>query len=393
MKKREIIGIICEYDPFHNGHEHHIKRTRQAFGTESIIICVMSGSVTQRGDLAMFSKWERARCALSCADLVIELPLAGSLSSSEDFALQGIRMLNALGADYISFGSEEGSVVPLEACAEAMLSDEFSKTVRDQMEKGAPYAHAAQDALNELLGSAVAGCMKHPNNLLGAEYIKAIKRTASPITPITVKREITPGCSSSSAVRAMVLAGDDPSEYVPQCTFEMIQSELARSCAPIQRPNCEKALMLALRSMSAEQFAVLPRCGEGLEHKLVAACAKSVSTEEVINRVKSKRYTRSRIKRILMCALLGIDRDFAALPPAYMRLLGANSDGRSFLRSAKADFALPLITKPAEVNKLGAEAQAQFAAVSRATDLSLLAHPVRDIFPAGSEWTKSPIML
>ncbi len=395
MNNFKIAGILCEYDPFHNGHEHHISQTRAAFGPDCVIVCVMSGNFTQRGAFAMFSKHSRAGCALSAADAVIEMPLGGSLSSSEDFALQGVRILNAIGADFISFGSEAGEIGPLETAAEAMHTKEFSSLVVKRLKSGGSYASCAQAALCELLPGG-ADVLRTPNNLLGIEYIKALRRTGSRIVPFTVKRDpFLPGDplrTSSSAVRKLLLEGSDASQFVPGATAAMIRGEFAAKTAPAAPQNCTKALMHSLRSMSAEQFLKLPRCGEGLENKLVEACREAGNPEQVVMMLKSKRYAQSRLRRLVMCAILGLDGEFMSREPAYIRLLGANRTGRAFLRERAAEFSLPVLTKPASVKNLSGRARSQFEADVRATDVFELARPGTDALPGGSEWRLGPVM-
>lgn len=396
MKNYNTIGILCEYDPFHNGHAHHIAYTRAMMGPESVIICVMSGNFTQRGAFAMFSKHSRARCALSAADIVFEMPLSGSLSSSEDFALQGVRILNAVGADYISFGSEVGEIAPLEAAAEAMLTKEFSALIVKKLKSGSSYASCAQTALGEMLPD-ISHVLKTPNNLLGIEYIKAIRRTGSGIIPFTLKREpFVPGDplrTSSSAVRRLLLEGSDVSPFVPEATAEMIREEFSARIAPVLQSNCTKALMHSLRSLSSEQIAKLPRCGEGLENKLKNVCREAGSPERVVEMLKSKRYAQSRLRRLVLCAVLGLDRDFMSQEPAYIRLLGANRKGREFLHARAGGFKLPVLTKPASVKHLSGKARSQFEAVVRATDVFELARPGLEARPGGLEWKCSPIMI
>ncbi|MBR2520969.1 MAG: nucleotidyltransferase family protein [Oscillospiraceae bacterium] len=390
MTFSNTVGIICEYDPFHLGHVRHIRLTRRLAGEDAVVICAMSGSFTQRGDLAMFPKWDRAACALSEADVVVELPLSGSLSSGELFAVRGVQTLDAMGAKYLSFGSESGSVEPLMRAADAILSAEYPPLLRQALDSGASYASAAQTALSAILGDG-ARVLLTPNNLLGIEYLKAIRNLDSPMEPMTVRRPASRDPVSSARVRAAVLNGEDFRGTVPAVTFDAIRRLISSGDAPARAENCQKALMLKLRSMSARDFAALPRCTEGLDAKLESACRNACSVEAVIDAVKSRRYARTRIQRLIMCALLDLDASYFEQPPAFIRLLGATDRGRAFLRRNRDAFSLPIISRASEVKKLPYAARRQFDALSAATDLHYMALPGDRIYPAGMEWRRGPV--
>jgi len=392
MKNLKIAGIICEYDPFHRGHEEHIMKTRAMLPEGTVIVCAMSGNYTQRGDFAMFPKWERARCALTAADLVVELPLNGSLSSSEQFALRGVQTLAAIGADYISFGSESGDIAALSAAAGAMEQPAYTELLKEKLSGGITYAAAAQQALFALTGEK-AELLSSPNDLLGIAYIRAIRRLGLDITPVTVQRNRFPGAASSSVIRQRIREGIGLDNMVGATTAEMVETLRSQRLAPVSYANCEKAIMLQLRSRSLQQLSRLPHCSEGLDRKLYQALQSSGSFEGTAQAVKSKRYTRSRINRLLMCALLGLDEAYMAMEPAFIRLLGANDTGKQFLRLNRAGFSLPLITKAASVKNLPGRAETQFNILSRSTDIYNMARPTDTIFPAGSEWRESPVFV
>lgn len=392
MKNSLIVGIVCEYDPFHRGHEAHIRRTRELLGGDALTVCAMSGSYTQRGAFAMFPKWARAEWALSAADLAVELPLSGSLSSGELFAQRGVETLAALGCRYISFGSECGSTEPLEAIADCMERGEYTAALKEALRDGLSYARANQAVLNDLIGKD-AELLLTPNNMLGVEYIRAIRRGGYSMTPVTVRRDRTEDSVTASEIRKKVLAGKDIRALVPPVTESGIKRLLSEGQAPALAENAERAFMLLLRSRTPAELARLPRCSEGLDRKLYEAFRYCQSVSEVAEAVKSKRYSRTRIDRLILCALLGLDRDYMAQSPAFIRLLGANSRGRAYLRSGKDRFTLPLITKAASVRQLSAEAVRQFEVLSRSTDLRNMALPGSQVLPAGSEWREKPVFV
>lgn len=395
-----IAGIAAEYDPFHNGHELHIRKTREILGHDCGIVCAMSGSFTQRGEPACLPKHVRAHAALICgADLVLEIPAAHALSSAEGFAFAAASIFESLGCvDRISFGSESGDIGKLQAAAQALSSPELGALLREEMTRGISYAAAVQKAAERLSGKDLS-VLASPNNLLGVQYIKALIRLKSYILPVTVTREgaghdafsADRAYPSASALRAKLRRGQSIAGYVPAAAEELYSDAVKAGRAPVSADALEIAVLSRLRSMSREEFAALPDSTEGLGQRLMNIARKASSLEELYAEVKTKRYAMSRIRRMVMCAFLGISVDIKREKPLYARVLACGPGGREILRRIDKDF--PVITKPAAAKKLSGAALGDFLMEVRATDLWVLGRPERSARAGGEEWTTGPVIL
>jgi len=388
-------GIICEYNPIHNGHLHHIDRTRQGLGGDCAIVCVMSGNFVQRGDFAVFSKHARAEAAVRIgADLVVELPSPYALSSAEGFARAGVYILQKLGiCDYISFGSESGDIEALATAATAMSSDQATSLTKQWLHDGVSYATARQKAADAVLGP-LAEIFQTPNNLLGIEYIKAISETGGTLKPFTVKRtgdlhDSDTGCSGS-ALRKMLYHGELPWLYMPQEAAKIYMQEIAAGRGPVSMKQAELALLSRLRAACPADFAKLPGVSEGLEHRFLRYAMSEPTITAILEQVKTKRYAMSRLRRMLMCLCLGITADDTASPPPYIRVLAMNRTGMDLLKSARYLSSLPIITKPASVHTLSEHARTLFNKEAAATDLYTLAYTDELSRYGGQEWSTSP---
>jgi len=392
----KVAGIICEYNPFHLGHAGHIEMTRQALGGDSAIVCVMSGNFVQRGEPAVFNKHARSGMAIRCgADLVVELPLPYALSSAEGFARAGVYILDRLGiCEYISFGSELGDIGPLRDAAGLIVSKEAEAHLKLWLKKGFPYATAQQRAADAVMGEQSA-LFKSPNNLLGIEYLKALAMLESPLRPITVER--TGGTHdsdkgfSASAIRKKLLCADDPWALMPLDAALVTKEEIASGRGPVSMKSCELAMLSRLRAMV--DYSTLPGATEGLEHRLMRFAASEPSVDAILEKVKTKRYAMSRLRRMLMCACLGITAGDSREPPPYIRVLAMNRTGRMLLREAGKLSELPIITKPASVQKLSERAVGLFLKEAAATDFYSLAYPDEGKRHGGQEWRQTPFLL
>lgn len=385
----KIAGIIAEYNPFHNGHALHIEKTRAKNGgcEATHVVAVMSGNFTQRGEMAVLSKHERAAMALAGgADLVIELPLSYALSSAEGFAFGAVSLLNGMGCvDTISFGSECGDVALLQRVAQTMEQDaDYSVKLRYFMTQGISYAQAAQKALGETLGNSYAKLLDSPNNVLGIEYLRAMLRIGSDMNAFTVPR-IGPAhdapvpvgnLSSASYLRHILRQGraQNVYAYIPAACIAVLEEAVRQGVAPTDVALLDRAVLAHLRRMTAEQFAQLPGISEGLEHRLLAAVRQAASVEEVIEAVKTKRYPQTRIQRLIWNAFLGVPCGWDKQTPPYLHILAANEKGREILTAAKHG-SIPQITRTGKVERLGEQAQQWFDLESTADDLYALAMP------------------
>ena len=389
-------GIIAEYDPFHAGHARQISTVRQTLGADCAVVCVMSGNWTQRGTPALAEKHLRTRLALlGGADLVLELPLPYAISSAEWFARGGVSVLAGTGVvTHLCFGSECGDLAPLEETARCLDSAEYSQALRSFLDQGLSFPTARQRAARQLIGSA-ADCLSLPNNNLGVEYLRALDRCGSSITPITVLRQGAghgegpkDGFASASYLRRLLREGRsaDALPYLLPCEGDLLDSS---SLSNVQL--AERAILVRLRQMTAEELVALPDCGEGLSNRLYRAIRKGSSLDEILSLSKTKRYTLARLRRVLLWAYLGLTQADRPEMPPYLRVLGMNETGRALLREIDVLGSLPVLTKPAHVRRLSEEAQRLFELEARAADLYGLCLP--QVPPCGTEWVQGPVIL
>jgi len=389
-------GIICEYNPYHLGHSWHIGQTRSVIGDDTAVVCVMSGNYVQRGDLAIFNKHARAKMAiLNGADLVIEMPTPYALLSAGGFARAGVFILSKLGTcDYISFGSESGNICELRSAAHAIASDEAQRHIRYWLGRGSPYASALQNAAGAVLGTR-AEVFKSPNNLLAIEYIKAIDECGIPIRPMTVRRaggkhDADTGYSASS-LRKALLKGSMPLSLMPGAAVAVCMEEIVSGRGPVSVKDVEQAILSRLRMIG--DFSLIPDATEGLENRFMRFASEGASIDSILNRVKTKRYAMSRLRRMLMCAALGIKAEDTKSPPPYIRILAVNGKGMELLKSVNKKRSLPVITKPASAKKLSGAALRLFNLEAAATDLYALAYTKEEERTGGREWRQSPVII
>ena len=329
------VGIVCEYNPFHLGHRKQIDSIREKFGANTGIICAMSGNYVQRGHPAVFDKTIRAEAAIRCgADLVVELPVTTSLSSAEGFAAGGVAVLSRL-CDGLCFGAETADLQQLLGTAEALLSEDFPKLLRRELERGCSFPAARQAALEKMgLPGAI---LESPNNILAVEYCKAILRQSSPMQPLPIFREGSYHAKeadfenpSATSLRIRLQNGLEISEYLPEPAGRVFAG------APIHTLEAgQRAVLSRLRTMEDAEFEVLPFGSEGLWRKLMRESRSQATLEDIASAVKSKRYTRSRIDRMILCAYLGITAEMMNTDIPYVRVLGFSNRGREILNGAK----------------------------------------------------------
>ena len=331
----KIVGIICEYNPFHLGHKKQIRLIKENFGEDAAVVCLMSGNFVQRGAPAIFDKSARAKAAvLSGADLVLELPVTCALSSAEGFARGGVEILGKF-CDYLCFGCETGSEEMLTETARALLSDEFKPLLRSELDSGVSFPAARAAALEKM--GLDAQILRRPNDILAVEYCKAILSTGTAMKPFPIIREgsyhaETPDSEnpSATALRRLISEHANWQDYVPEYTREVFEN------APVHALEAaERAVLMKLRTMNDGEFEVLPYGSEGLWRKLMHASREEATLNGILAAVKSRRYTRTRLDRMVMCAFLGITKEMLAAEFPYVRVLAFNDKGRSILKEAK----------------------------------------------------------
>lgn len=395
-------GIVAEFNPFHNGHALLIERAREALGGDAAVVCAMSGDFVQRGEAAVWSKFARAEAAARCgADLVFELPLPWALSSAEGFARGGVGLLAALGVvDCLCFGSECGETEPLERAAEALLGPDFSAALRNELERGIPFAAARQRALAAVTDEDTAALLETPNNILAVEYIRAIYELGLDLGFMTIRREgaahDAPGqgsIRSASELRNRLAAGKSNRGFMPDAASAVFEREYERGRGPVLMETLEPMLLSRLRMLPDAEFNRLPDASEGLGNRLRAAVRDEPTLDGVLAAAKSKRYALSRIRRMTMCACLGIREGMAEELPPYARLLAATERGRALLRQAQDKSRVPIITKPATARQLPREALELFELGAGARDLCVLAYRAAAERRGGGDWRTGPVMV
>ena len=329
-----IVGIVCEYNPLHLGHQKQINRIRSQYGLDSAVICLMSGNFVQRGHPAIISKTHRAEAAVRCgADLVLELPVTAAIASAERFAAEGVRLLSGF-CDELCFGAETANADALMNTAKVLLSPAFSQALRVKLDKGLSFPAARQTALEAM--DIDASLLATPNNILAVEYCKAIAQQNCSMKPFPIHREGSyhdeaPDSEnpSATALRRMMPLGDWES-YVPAAAADCFRD------APVHTLSAgERAVLCKLRTMSDEAFEALPYGSEGLWRKLMHASRSEATLNAVAEAVKSKRYTRTRIDRMILCAFLGLTERDLNTPVPYARVLAFNDRGREILKKAR----------------------------------------------------------
>lgn len=409
------IGIVAEYNPFHTGHALQLARTRELLGADLPAVAVMSGSWVQQADCAVADKWTRAKLALmGGVDLVLELPTVWAVSSAESFARGAVSILNAAGVvEYLSFGSESGDMEQLRQVAACLDRGEYPALLKEQLSRGLSFPAARQRAAEQLLGTD-ATVLSRPNNTLGIEYLRALHALGSPIRPVTVKREgaghneaaVFSGqmsqeeadqlfwqhntTLSATAIRGYLTEGEweRMAPYLPQGGLELLR-ESAPELPVLAR--LERAILARVRTMSAEDWGRLPDAGaaEGLPNRLERAGRECTSMAEFFDLAKTKRYTHSRLRRLVLWAFLGLTAADVPAAPPYLRVLGFSARGQELLKEMKKQAALPILTKPAQAKDLPEPGRRLFQLESRCTDLYDLCRAAPR--PAGEEWTRSPV--
>lgn len=347
------VGVICEYNPFHRGHARQFELIRQKL-PGAAIVCVMSGPFTQRGMPALYAPAQRAGAALHAgADLVLELPALFALREGEGFALGGVSILNALGfVTHLSFGCETEDTALLKAAAQVLERQEepFRLELKRQLGLGLSFAAAQGKAVAQALG-ARGEVLSAPNNTLAISYLRALRRLGSSIRPLPVLREgsyhetsLAPllGYPSATAVRA-ALAAKQWAQAKAACGYDH------RGLPRHPEGSLDPLMLYILRSMSAEGLAALPDATEGLQNRLYQACREAVNRRELLEKLKTKRYTYARLSRLCCHGMLGITaRLQEEYPlPAYVRLLGFHRRGAALLPRLRQS-AIPVIAKAAD---------------------------------------------
>ena len=378
----KVCGVIAEYDPFHKGHAHHLRAAREATQAD-YVVCVISGSFTQRGAPALLPAPVRAEMALRCgADAVLQMPYTFSVREADAFALGGTAILERLKCvDFLSFGCETADIFLLNAAADLLEApdDNFSFVLRKELDKGFSFAAAQGKALENALGRD-ARALAQPNAALGVCYLRALRRLNSTIVPVPILREgayhaaEVNAMPSAQALRQALLRGDwqAAEAAIPEKALPVLErAVLDGLLLPPERMDA--LTRTALLNADAETLRRVPGVDEGLEMRILNAARRAAGREELITAVKTRRYTRGRISRALCHLTVGIRRDELPEMPGYARLLGFREGARPLLRRM-ASSGFPLITRPARCPEASPDV--------RADEIRVIAMglPLRDVY-------------
>lgn len=397
-----MIGIVCEYNPFHNGHAVHITRALQEIGPDEGLVCVMSGDFVQRGEAAVYSKFARAEAACrSGADLVLELPLPWCLSSAEGFARGAVGLLGSFGVRHLAFGSETGETAELEALASGLMQPGVQEEITALLKEtpALSYAAARQMVMEKRMGKS-GKCLAQPNNILGVEYIKAIYDLHLDMEPAAIRREGSehdgegqPGLRSASEIRKTLFSGRSIRGEVPPEALAVYERERRLGREIRDRGVFETALLSRLRLYDEAFFQRLPDAGDGLGNRLYQAVRREASYDAILAAARSKRFPLSRIRRLCLCACLGITAGMNEGTPPYARVLAANERGRELLRERQGKGSVPILTRPAAAKQLSGEASAVFSLGASAHDFYVLGCASRTERRPGMDWRTGPFLL
>lgn len=337
----DIVGVIAEYNPFHNGHLYHLNKIKELY-PHSIIVLVLSGHFMQRGEPSIISKWDRTELALEYgADIVIELPFPFATQSADIFAKGSIQILKHLKVDTLVFGSESDNINKLMELSKIDLED--NEIIQSNLEKGMSYAKATYQYLNDIHNESI----QTPNDILGLAYIKAMKNENANITPVTIKRtndyhgiDLCGSIASASAIRKALHEGKDVSNFVPKLTAEKLKNSLFFQ--EDYFPFYQYKIVSEVNRLKEYQTV-----DEGLENKIKREIVHAASLDNLILRIKTKRYTYNKIRRMVTHILVGFTKEEAQQykDVTYLRILGFTKKGQHYLNQIKKDIELPLVTK------------------------------------------------
>ena len=415
----KVLGVVTEYNPFHNGHKYHIEKSKKITNCDTTI-AVMSGHFLQRGEPALLDKWTRGEMALhSGVDLVIEIPTVYACATAEFFSYGSLKLLEATGmVTDISFGSEHGDLPLLQEIAEVLVESpkEFESYLQVSLEKGNLFPVARSEALSHYIKKhkslkdhevlVLERVLKSPNNILAIEYLKSLIRSKSAIKPHTIQRISAPyhdrnirgSIASATAIREHLLHKKDRGSLtpvLPEASYKLLTSAMDEDKGPVFIRDFQDILLALLRRSSPKDLRRIFDVTEGLENRLIHGAMTSVSLEELLQKVKTKRYTYTRIQRILMHLLLNIEKKELLSynekgGPKYIRVLAFNDRGRVLLRRMKKESSLPVITNLKHYHPQDSLAKSMMACDLRAGSLFTLAMGNAKIKTQNQEYQNRP---
>ena len=382
----KTVAIISEYNPFHTGHKYQIEKIRQDFQEEVTVIAIMSGNFVQRGDVAICDKLTRAKMAVDCgADLVLELPFPYSCAPADIFAKSAVYIASSLGiVDYLSFGSESGSITELTEAADIMESGEYSESLKKHAKGNIGYAKACQAAYESLSGSSRLSFT--PNNILAIEYIKAIKALKSSIIPHTIKRvgsDYSENCidksrdfQSAGAIRDQLLKNVDVAlQYIPKESQNTLLDAINCGKLPCNAEKIASAILSHYRINRQSPSCDIYDGGSGLYNRLTSASFEAQSINSLISLTETKKYTNARIRRAMWAGFLGVTSSDLRSLPLYTQVLAMNTVGMNELRRIGEDCPVRILTKPSDYKHFGEDLVRQKELSDRADSIFELTKP------------------
>ncbi len=392
----KTIGLICEFNPFHHGHEWLLSAIRQKFGEDATVVAIMSGNFVQRGEPAVFEKQTRARAALAGGcDLVLELPFPGAVGAAERFAGTAVSVLVALGGiDILAFGSECGDLSAITSLAEELESphfrDAYAQFPHDNAVGGAKKTEIVYEAVYGK--NARLGLLRRPNDVLAVEYVRALLRFESTIQPFTfLRRGAAHGeislpanapITSATEARRLISQGKEARATVlkrlPCFASTLFESDISAGKFVADQKAWMNLLLLHCRMTSIEELRAADGLGGGLADRIYQATGKARDGEEFFSAIRTKKYTDAFLRRALLAAFFGITKDELNAKPSYTQILGMTNRGRSFLARVRKITKISLLTKPADYRLLPPLSRSAAARAMRADAAyaSLLAVPI-----------------
>lgn len=408
----KVLGLVTEHNPFHNGHSYHVAASKE-LNKSSHVISVMSGNFLQRGAPGLMDKWTRSKIAVdNGVDLVVEIPTVFAMNSAEYFAYGSMALLDSLNiVDQVCFGSEYGEIAAFIPISQTLLDEpeSYQLTLKSNLKAGLSFAKSRELALEAYITSQnkpFCNLLNSANNILGTEYIKSLLRLKSPIQPTTIKRisndynsrDIENPISSATAIRESLKLNDNALDLikhtVPKPTYTGMASYLASGKNFVVIEAFSDIIIARLRMSTAESLREIHDISEGLEHRLISESLKTDSIVELINKVSTKRYTRTRIQRVLFNLLLNITKTYMGstghIRPLYCRVLAFNERGAELLKVMKKSSNIEIISNLAKKNHYSQEVKDMLAFDIKASNLYALGYDKSEYRSGQEEFTKRP---
>lgn len=406
-----ILGIVTEYNPFHNGHKLHIEKSKKLTNS-NYVVAVMSSNFVQRGEPALLDKWSRAKMALSAgADVVIELPVIYSTSGAEYFSRASVKLLNDTGiVNKLCFGSECGNILQLSRISDIIFSEpeNYKNILKEELAKGIVFPAARASAINKIIGEDIS-ILDSPNNILGVEYLKTLRLINSKIEPYTIKREFSDYNStaikgnfvSATAIRNAVINNELSNliNVMPNTAYNILIKTLEQNMSPITLNKFSHILNYRLRAMDINELQQISEITEGLENRILKASDSFYDIKDIADFTKSKRYTYTKIQRALLHVILDIktyDLDYFNTVGCsqYIKVIGFKKESEHLLSLMCKNSSIPVITNLKKSEKLlDKDALKMLAIEKKATDLYYMVSPNKHFRQRNKEYTMPIVVI